>query len=203
LAVVRNEADKNPFERAMWRRLLLAPGLHLCVFVVCAKCMVFRGDSSVDQRVKETGIERPVRIRVGPAVVKGNLTIPSGAKGVVVFAHGSGSSRHSPRYRYVSEVLVEAGLATLLMDLLTREEETVDQYTAHLRFDIGLLAERLVGAADWLSQQSETASLPIGYFGASTGAGATLVAAAQRPDAIGAIVSRGGRPDLAGSLRRT
>jgi pimeloyl-ACP methyl ester carboxylesterase len=117
---------------------------------------------------------------------------------VVLFAHGSGSSRHSPRNRFVARVLREAGLATLLIDLLTADEEAVDQYTAQLRFDIGLLAQRLVGATDWLLQNRETAGLPIGYFGASTGAAAALVAAAERPDAVAAIVSRGGRPDLAG-----
>jgi dienelactone hydrolase len=116
----------------------------------------------------------------------------------VLFAHGSGSSRHSPRNRYVAGVLRAAGLATLLMDLLTPEEEAEDRHTARLRFDIGLLAERLVGATDWLAQQPQTAGWPVGYFGASTGAGAALVAAAQRPDVVGAVVSRGGRPDLAG-----
>jgi dienelactone hydrolase len=117
----------------------------------------------------------------------------------VLFAHGSGSSRHSPRNRYVAGVLRAAGLATLLMDLLTPEEEAEDRYTGHLRFDIDLLAERLVAATDWLAQQPQTAGWPVGYFGASTGAGAALVAAARRPDAVGAVVSRGGRPDLAGA----
>jgi putative phosphoribosyl transferase len=113
---------------------------------------------------------------------------------------GSGSSRLSPRNRYVAQVLNEARLATLLVDLLTTQEEAVDLRTAQLRFDIGLLAERLVGVTDWLLQQPDTRPLEIGYFGASTGAAATLVSAAQRPDAVGAIVSRGGRPDLAGPL---
>jgi pimeloyl-ACP methyl ester carboxylesterase len=117
----------------------------------------------------------------------------------VLFAHGSGSSRHSPRNRYVARLLNEAKLATLLLDLLTAEEEAIDLRTAHLRFDIGLLAERLIGATDWLTQHPDTRDLPIGYFGASTGSGAALVAAAERPDVVGAIVSRGGRPDLAGS----
>jgi dienelactone hydrolase len=118
---------------------------------------------------------------------------------VVLFAHGSGSSRHSPRNRHVARLLNEAQLATLLIDLLTPDEEAVDLRTAHLRFDIGLLAERLVGAADWLTQHPDTRELPIGCFGASTGAAAALVAAAERPEAVAAVVSRGGRPDLAGA----
>jgi dienelactone hydrolase len=126
------------------------------------------------------------------------MVVPPDAGGMVLFAHGSGSSRHSPRNRYVAGVLQEAGLATLLVDLLTQQEEQVDMRTAHLRFDIGMLAERLVGATDWLAQQPETANLRLGYFGASTGGGAALVAAAERPDSVGAVVSRGGRPDLAG-----
>jgi pimeloyl-ACP methyl ester carboxylesterase len=117
---------------------------------------------------------------------------------VVLFAHGSGSSRHSPRNQYVARVLRQAGFGTLLLDLLTADEESVDQYTRHLRFDIELLALRLIGATDWLRQQTPTRELPIGYFGASTGAGAALMAAADRPDVVRAVVSRGGRPDLAG-----
>lgn len=132
-------------------------------------------------------------------MLDGDLTMLNTAQGIVLFAHGSGSSRHSPRNRYVARVLQEAGFATLLMDLLTREEEAVDEYTRHLRFDIDLLARRLIGATDWLRQQESTRLMPIGYFGASTGAGAALMAAAERPDVIGAVVSRGGRPDLAGS----
>ncbi len=116
----------------------------------------------------------------------------------MLFAHGSGSGRHSPRNRYVARVLREANLATLLIDLLTEDEEEVDLRTTRLRFDIGLLARRLLGATDWLVQNPDTEQLRIGYFGASTGAGAALVAAAERPDEVGAIVSRGGRPDLAG-----
>ncbi|MEM2760877.1 MAG: dienelactone hydrolase family protein, partial [Nitrososphaerales archaeon] len=121
---------------------------------------------------------------------------PEGARAVVLFAHGSGSSRFSPRNRYVAEVLRKVGLATLLIDLLTVEEEKVDMYTMHLRFDIKLLADRLVGATDWLVQNHSTKKLRIGYFGASTGAAAALVAAVERP-IVSAIVSRGGRPDLA------
>ncbi len=142
--------------------------------------------------------ERPVRISAGPVELDGNLGVPDGAEGVVLFAHGSGSGRHSPRNRYVARALRDANLATLLLDLLTPEEEEADLRTRHLRFDIGLLAERLAGATDWLSENPDTRELRVGYFGASTGAGAALVAAAERPEAVGAIVSRGGRPDLAG-----
>ena len=142
--------------------------------------------------------EREVRVSAGPVTLGGSLGIPNSAGGVVLFAHGSGSGRHSPRNRYVARVLREANLATLLIDLLTEDEEEVDLRTTRLRFDIELLARRLVGATDWLVQNPDTEQLRIGYFGASTGAGAALVAAAERPDEVGAIVSRGGRPDLAG-----
>jgi len=142
--------------------------------------------------------ERQVKVPVGSVELEGNLGIPGGARGVVLFAHGSGSGRNSPRNRYVAGVLREAGLATLLMDLLTTDEEEADLRTGHLRFDIGLLAQRLAGATDWLTENPLTRNLRIGYFGASTGAGAALVAAAERPEAVGAVVSRGGRPDLAG-----
>jgi putative phosphoribosyl transferase len=142
--------------------------------------------------------ERVVRVAAGPVALEGNLSLPEGARGVVLFAHGSGSSRHSSRNRYVARRLNEARLATLLIDLLTAEEESFDLRTAQLRFDIGLLAERLVGATDWLAQYPDARPLRIGYFGASTGAAAALVAAAERADAVGAVVSRGGRPDLAG-----
>ena len=140
-----------------------------------------------------------VQVTVGPTCLEGNLTIPEGSQGIVLFAHGSGSSRHSPRNQYVARVLGTAGNATLLIDLLTEEEEAIDLETRHLRFDVNLLATRLVGATDWLEQNPETRGLRIGYFGASTGAGAALVAASVRPHLIGAVVSRGGRPDLAGS----
>lgn len=138
-----------------------------------------------------------VRVSAGRVTLEGDLQIPEGAVGVVLFAHGSGSSRHSTRNRYVAAQLQAAGLATLLMDLLTLEEEAVDQHTAHLRFDIPLLAERLVAATRWLGEDPSTRSLSVGYFGASTGAAAALVAAATIPDRVGAVVSRGGRPDLA------
>ena len=143
-------------------------------------------------------VERLVNVPVGEVSLEGNLVVPGVAQGVVAFAHGSGSSRHSPRNRFVAGVLQEAGLATLLIDLLTPEEERVDLRTAHLRFDIGLLADRLAGATDWLKQHPETQQLRVGYFGASTGGGAALVAAAERPHLVDAVVSRGGRPDLAG-----
>lgn len=140
-----------------------------------------------------------VTVTAGRVRLEGALRIPTGARGIVLFAHGSGSSRFSPRNRFVAEALYRAGLATLLIDLLTEREESIDRVTAALRFNVGLLAERLIDAADWIAQQSETRFLRIGYFGSSTGAAAALIAAARRPDRVGAIVSRGGRPDLVGS----
>ena len=139
---------------------------------------------------------QPVDVACAGVSLTGDLVVPDGATGIVAFAHGSGSSRLSPRNRYVAEVLQAGGLATLLFDLLTPEEEEIDLRTRHLRFDIALLAERLVGATDWLST-SDVGELPLGYFGASTGAAAALIAAAERPERVGAVVSRGGRPDLA------
>lgn len=151
----------------------------------------------------EIGKEALVEVMAGAARLQGNLFLPEGGQGIVLFAHGSGSSRHSPRNRYVARVLQEAGLATLLIDLLTSEEERIDEQTQDLRFDIGFLSDRLAGATDWLRKYPATHDLAIGYFGASTGAAAALVAATERPGAISAIVSRGGRPDLAGdALRR-
>ena len=140
-----------------------------------------------------------IEIETPDASLLGDLVIPGEASGIVLFAHGSGSSRHSPRNRYVAGVLQAAGLATLLMDLLTAEEEAVDQVTRAIRFDIDLLSERLTGAIDWLSRREETLALPVGLFGASTGAAAALRAAAERPERVRAVVSRGGRPDLAGA----
>jgi putative phosphoribosyl transferase len=137
-----------------------------------------------------------VQIEAGDARIEGELVL-AGAS-VVVFAHGSGSSRHSPRNRHVAAQLREAGHGTLLIDLLTAEEEARDTRTGELRFDIALLAHRLLAATDWLGRREETAGLAVGYFGASTGAAAALVAAAERADVVGAVVSRGGRPDLAG-----
>lgn len=139
-----------------------------------------------------------VRLSSGDAWLYGDLAVPSSFSALVLFAHGSGSGRHSPRNRFVAQALQEAGLATLLVDLLTADEEAEDAFTRHLRFDIGLLAGRLIGATDWLAKDVRTARLSVGYFGASTGGGAALVAAAQRPDRVAAVVSRGGRPDLAG-----
>jgi len=141
-----------------------------------------------------------VRVPLAAVELDGSLRIPPGARAIVVFAHGSGSGRHSPRNRYVADVLTTAGLATFLVDLLTRQEEMVDLQTAELRFDIGLLAERLGGVTDWLASEPATATMSIGYFGASTGAAAALIAAADRPQTVRAIVSRGGRPDLAMSV---
>lgn len=141
---------------------------------------------------------REVEIFTGAGSLHGTLTVPPGAAGIVLFAHGSGSSRLSPRNRKVAADLQEAGLATLLFDLLTEREEAVDQYDANLRFDIGLLAERLEAATDWALRDAAVRDLAIGYFGASTGAAAALVAAAASPEVVKAVVSRGGRPDLAG-----
>src|SRR5256886_11978683 len=138
-----------------------------------------------------------VRIRAGRAILPGNLHLPKGAGALVLFAHGSASSRHSPRNQFVARTLKDAGLATLLFDLLTPEEEAIDMHVRELRFNIGLLAERLVDATRW-AKQDRTRDLRLGYFGSSTGAGAALVAAAEIPKDVGAVVSRGGRPDLAG-----
>jgi putative phosphoribosyl transferase len=149
--------------------------------------------------VTKLAVERSVRIPTADRMtVDGDLGVPADASGLVVFAHGSGSGRHSPRNRAVAAGLRERGLGTLLMDLLTPEEEAADLRTAHLRFDIGLLAGRLEAAAAWLASQEDTRGLGLGYFGASTGAAAALVAAGRRPQAVRAVVSRGGRPDLAG-----
>ena len=141
--------------------------------------------------------ETAVRIPVGSVVVEGNLTVPSGAIGVVLFAHGSGSSRFSPRNRYVAKVFNAEKIATLLFDLLTNEEDQEDLATAEYRFNINLLAERLIGATEWLKKDPRTKNCSFGYFGASTGAAAALIAAAKLPSDIATVVSRGGRPDLA------
>jgi dienelactone hydrolase len=139
-----------------------------------------------------------VQIPAGHAVLSGNLTIPENAMALVLFAHGSGSSRYSPRNQFVARTLNRAGLGTLLFDLLTPEEEALDVHTREHRFNIGLLAKRLVHATNWTRQQDQIRDLRIGYFGSSTGGAAALVAAAELPQEIGAVVSRGGRPDLAG-----
>jgi putative phosphoribosyl transferase len=138
-----------------------------------------------------------VRIATEDAMLEGDLALPAGTSRVVLFAHGSGSSRKSVRNRYVATILNEAGLGTLLFDLLTPTEEAIDVRTAELRFDIELLARRLIGATDWLAADVQTRDLELGYFGASTGAAAAIVAAAERPRIVAAVVSRGGRPDLA------
>lgn len=138
-----------------------------------------------------------VLISAGSVVLSGQLLVPQDATGIVLFAHGSGSSRFSPRNQYVARVIRDAGVGTLLFDLLTREEEAIDVLTRRLRFDIGLLAQRLVDVTHWLELQDETKLLRAGYFGSSTGGGAALVAAAGLGDKVGAVVSRGGRPDLA------
>jgi len=138
-----------------------------------------------------------VSIPVGQQTIEGDLILPENPNAAVIFAHGSGSSRHSTRNKYVAAMLNRAGLATLLIDLLTPEEELVDLRTAEHRFNIDLLADRLIAATDWSAKDARLSDLPIGYFGASTGAAAALVAAAKRPERIRAIVSRGGRPDLA------
>ncbi len=148
--------------------------------------------------VKDTAHEA-IRLKAGNVVLEGDLELPAKATGVVLFAHGSGSSRRSPRNRLVAESLRRAGLGTLLLDLLSAPEEAVDARSMHLRFDITLLAGRLVCAVDWMRNRTEAQDLAIGLFGASTGAAAALVAAAQRPEAVSAVVSRGGRPDLAGA----
>jgi dienelactone hydrolase len=147
--------------------------------------------------MKAGAVEQLVRIVVGCAQLEGSLSLPEDASGVVLFAHGSGSSRHSPRNEYVARALQEGGLGTLLIDLLTAAEEREDARTGRLRFDIELLAGRVAGASSWLATNPATAHLPLGYFGASTGAAAALAAAAERPDDVRAVVSRGGRPDLA------
>jgi len=142
--------------------------------------------------------ERTVQVPAGHLTLEGTMAVPTNATGMVLFAHGSGSSRFSPRNRFVASTLRQAGLATLLLDLLSPSEEEVDEVTRRHRFDIAMLADRLVLTIDWLRAESDVADLPIGLFGASTGGGAALVAAAERPVQVAGVVSRGGRPDLAG-----
>ena len=162
--------------------------------------MIFdpRDTSGSGRASATTSDEHTVAVAAGGATLEGSLALPLDPRGIVLFAHGSGSSRHSPRNRYVAEELRAGGLGTLLVDLLTPDEESVDLRTRALRFDIGLLAERLAGAMAWLANEEATRELPVGLFGASTGGGAALVAAARMKDRVGAVVSRGGRPDLAG-----
>jgi dienelactone hydrolase len=144
-------------------------------------------------------VSRDVFIPSDTVQLEGELIIPANATGLVFFAHGSGSSRHSPRNKFVARTLQEAGIGTLLFDLLTRDEERKDQYTGHLRFNIDFLARRLMDATKWIKSQEETKHLGVGYFGSSTGAAAALVAAAEMGKQVAVIVSRGGRPDLAGA----
>jgi dienelactone hydrolase len=146
---------------------------------------------------KDRGSEMLVRIPVGKTSIEGNLAVPPSAVGIVLFAHGSGSGRFSPRNQYVARVLNMAGIATLLVDLLTREEEEIDMSTREFRFDVDLLAQRLMSATEWLKKNPTTKNLSIGYVGASTGAAAALIAAAKHPESVQVVVSRGGRPDLA------
>lgn len=151
-------------------------------------------ESKVGWSVKDMA----VRIPAGQVALNADLTVPPDAKGIIVFAHGSGSGRHSPRNRYVAGILNDHSFATLLADLLTEDEEDVDSRTRHLRFDIPMLANRLADIVIWLGQDPDLSTLKIGWFGASTGAGAALIAAAKHPGKVTAVVSRGGRPDLAG-----
>ena len=144
--------------------------------------------------------EEAVHIHVDSTVIEGDLVITEGSEGIVLFAHGSGSSRHSPRNRFVAQKLQEGSLSTLLADLLTREEEEIDMKTGRLRFDIDLLADRVVGAIDWLKRQDQTRELKVGCFGSSTGAAAALIAAQKRKEHVEAVVSRGGRPDLSSAI---
>jgi dienelactone hydrolase len=148
--------------------------------------------------MNKTATIEAVEVPVGATTLKADLRVPAAAKGLVIFAHGSGSSRFSSRNRHVAEFLGERGFATLLLDLLTSEEEAVDEVTTEFRFDIPRLGPRVSAAADWSAARADVGRLPIGCFGASTGAAAALIAAAERPTTIAAVVSRGGRPDLAG-----
>jgi putative phosphoribosyl transferase len=150
------------------------------------------------RKVQTNGIENEVLIDAGKVELEGTLGLPQAASGIVLFAHGSGSSRHSPRNRYVAQALQSQGIGTLLFDLLTREEESIDEFSGEIRFDIPFLANRLMDATRWLVQRPDMQRIKLGYFGASTGAAAALVAAAAMHDVIAAVVSRGGRPDLAG-----
>jgi putative phosphoribosyl transferase len=162
------------------------------------KGFVYTG--SQEPKPSRSGVhERSVQILLGQADLVGDLAVPNQATGLVLFAHGSGSSRLSPRNRYVAGILNGAGLATLLVDLLTIREEHIDLQTREFRFNIGLLAERLIGLTEWQSTYPDLSALSLGYFGASTGSAAALIAAAARPQRVRAVVSRGGRPDLAAS----
>jgi dienelactone hydrolase len=154
----------------------------------------------MESTMMERAKEHVVKIAVDAEVIEGSLVVPCEATGMVIFAHGSGSSRHSPRNRFVAGELNETGLATLLIDLLTEKEGEIDDRTRALRFDIDLLASRVIGAIDWVHSQKRLHALRIGCFGASTGSAGALVAASRRPDEVTAVVSRGGRPDLASDV---
>jgi len=155
--------------------------------------------SAETERLQTGNLARSIRIPTGSVTLDGELAVPENAEGLVIFAHGSGSSRHSPRNQFVAEQLRKAGLGTLLLDLLTPEEGREEAASAHLRFNIGLLTQRLACAAHWVADEDEARHLRLGFFGSSTGAAAALVAAADLGKSIGAVVSRGGRPDLAGN----
>ena len=151
----------------------------------------------MSERKQKLELDQAIKIRSGRVQLDGELKVPQGANGIVLFAHGSGSSRHSRRNQYVARVIREAGAGTLLFDLLTKEEEAIDAYTGELRFNIEFLARRLVDATNWITSQPSTQHLRIGYFGASTGAAAALIGAVELSNIVAAVVSRGGRPDLA------
>jgi len=158
------------------------------------------GELHVGKRILELEMEQvAANIPLGGIELAADISLPARAKGLVLFAHGSGSSRHSPRNRHVADVLHRGGIGTVLIDLLTGEEEAIDVQTAELRFDIPLLGHRVAAITDWICREPVLKNLGLGYFGASTGAAAALVAAAERPNAVKAVVSRGGRPDLAGA----
>jgi putative phosphoribosyl transferase len=183
-----DHADSRSFKEVLKARLDLLASIKE---KICGQ----RVQKNVMKRSSESST---VSIPVGGYAIQGDLTLPNAdAKSLVIFAHGSGSSRHSPRNKYVAEVLNRGGLATLLIDLLTKEEELVDMRTAEYRFDIPLLADRLLAATDWVARVPSLSDVVVAYFGASTGAAAALVAAAKRPQRVSAVVSRGGRPDLA------
>lgn len=154
---------------------------------------------SANRKPELEGDWREVLMDASGVTLEGTLALPKDPRGLVLFAHGSGSSRHSPRNQYVAQIIRSNGVGTLLFDLLTRQEESVDRYTGEFRFDIAFLAKRLIAATHWIANDAATRDLKLGYFGASTGAGAALVAAAELPKVVSAVVSRGGRPDLAGN----
>jgi putative phosphoribosyl transferase len=199
------ETARGPAGCAMRTPVIIATSSSCSVVSVSLSCEQ-HDTYPVSARTYQTGdmssdkvVERVVRVPTAGVLLDGDLAIPATEpRGVVLFAHGTGSSRHSPRNRRVAGVFQQSGWATLLLDLLTSQEEQVDLRTRELRFDIAKLANRLTGAADWLAQQRDTAQLPLAVFGASTGAAAALITAAERPERIRLVISRGGRPDLAG-----